>query len=203
MDLLKPGDAAKFLRVTAFTLRKWSQQGELPFQITPGGHRRYVKSDLYAFAKIKGLQVSDPLSSDHPSSLPVKAMQSLSLLIVDSNRSRATSFKHMLESHDTSWQVDVVYDGFEAGLQVHEHKPDVLVTALALPGMSGADLITSIKAVATLKHIHLIGMCDHNNDQDKDAFLSAGAEAYVPLPCSQETLIALLESRLNPVFAKR
>ena len=45
--LLSPSEAAELLNVSPVTLRQWSQKGRIPFQITPGGHRRYKKSELY------------------------------------------------------------------------------------------------------------------------------------------------------------
>ena len=58
--LLSPSEAAELLNVSPVTLRQWSQKGRIPFQITPGGHRRYKRSELYSFAKIMGMELSDP-----------------------------------------------------------------------------------------------------------------------------------------------
>lgn len=44
--LLKIGEAAKRLQVSPDSLRKWEQKGWISPHRTPGGHRRYVESDL-------------------------------------------------------------------------------------------------------------------------------------------------------------
>jgi len=40
------GEAAQIIGVHPATLRNWAEQGELSFRRTPGGHRRFRRSDL-------------------------------------------------------------------------------------------------------------------------------------------------------------
>ncbi len=42
--------AAKMLNVHPTTLRRWADNGEIPFMLTPGGHRRFSSSDMQRFA---------------------------------------------------------------------------------------------------------------------------------------------------------
>jgi excisionase family DNA binding protein len=42
--------AAHFLGVHPTTLRRWADQGSVPVSITPGGHRRFLETDLEALA---------------------------------------------------------------------------------------------------------------------------------------------------------
>ena len=44
------GQAAVFLGVHTTTLRRWADNGDIPFLLTPGGHRRFASADLEAFA---------------------------------------------------------------------------------------------------------------------------------------------------------
>ena len=44
------GQAAERLGVHPTTLRRWADKGDVPFLLTPGGHRRFAVSDLDAFA---------------------------------------------------------------------------------------------------------------------------------------------------------
>jgi excisionase family DNA binding protein len=45
------GQAALSLGVHPTTLRRWSDNGEIPVMLTPGGHRRFAVSDLKQFAE--------------------------------------------------------------------------------------------------------------------------------------------------------
>ena len=42
--------ASEFLGVHSTTLRRWADDGQMPFMLTPGGHRRFALSDLQQFA---------------------------------------------------------------------------------------------------------------------------------------------------------
>src|SRR5437899_2275977 len=53
-EWLTLGQAAKYLGVAQSTIRKWSDQGRVPAFYTPGGHRRYRRSDLDAFLERSG-----------------------------------------------------------------------------------------------------------------------------------------------------
>ena len=49
LDWLTLGQAAEYLGVAQSTIRKWSDTGRLPAFYTPGGHRRFRRSDIDAF----------------------------------------------------------------------------------------------------------------------------------------------------------
>src|SRR5947207_15743122 len=53
-DWMTLGQAAKYLGVAQSTIRKWSDLGRVPAFYTPGGHRRYRRSDLDAFLERSG-----------------------------------------------------------------------------------------------------------------------------------------------------
>jgi len=40
------GEAADRLNVHRTTLRRWADEGQIPFMLTPGGHRRFAASDI-------------------------------------------------------------------------------------------------------------------------------------------------------------
>jgi excisionase family DNA binding protein len=43
--------AAKRLNVHPTTLRRWADEGQIPFMLTPGGHRRFADSDVLHMAE--------------------------------------------------------------------------------------------------------------------------------------------------------
>lgn len=49
-------DAAGLLHVHQATLRRWADGGEVPHMVTPGGHRRFLREDVLAFAAAHKLQ---------------------------------------------------------------------------------------------------------------------------------------------------
>lgn len=53
-EWLALGQAARFLGVAQSTIRRWSDQGRVLAFTTPGGHRRFRRSDLQAFLERSG-----------------------------------------------------------------------------------------------------------------------------------------------------
>lgn len=49
--LLTPGEAAAMFRVDPKTVTRWAAAGRLPSTKTPGGHRRFLESDVRTFLK--------------------------------------------------------------------------------------------------------------------------------------------------------
>lgn len=47
-DLLTISEAARHLKNSTWTIRRWANAGKLPVQWTPSGHRRFRRSDLDA-----------------------------------------------------------------------------------------------------------------------------------------------------------
>lgn len=43
-------EAAQRLSVHPTTLRRWADKGDMPFMLTPGGHRRFAAADVIRFA---------------------------------------------------------------------------------------------------------------------------------------------------------
>lgn len=53
-ELLTPGQAAKILGVDPKTVARYARQGELSFQRTLGGHRRFKANEIRALAEKRG-----------------------------------------------------------------------------------------------------------------------------------------------------
>jgi excisionase family DNA binding protein len=49
--------ASKLLGVHSTTLRRWADQGAVPVYVTPGGHRRFARSDIEALAARQPLSI--------------------------------------------------------------------------------------------------------------------------------------------------
>lgn len=47
------GEAAKYLGVSIWTLRRWDKSGKLKAVVSPGKQRRYKKEDLDEILKLK------------------------------------------------------------------------------------------------------------------------------------------------------
>lgn len=52
--LLTPGEVAQLFRVNVKTVAKWAAAGRIPSTKTPGGHRRFRRSDVDALLNAVG-----------------------------------------------------------------------------------------------------------------------------------------------------
>lgn len=48
---MTPGEVSAMLRVDANTVARWANDGRITAVRTPGGHRRYLASEVYALAR--------------------------------------------------------------------------------------------------------------------------------------------------------
>jgi excisionase family DNA binding protein len=58
--LLTLNAAARQLNIHPTTLRRWADRGEVPSFLTPGGHRRFLASDLQSFVSGRRIQGAPP-----------------------------------------------------------------------------------------------------------------------------------------------
>lgn len=77
-----------------------------------------------------------------------------SVLLIDDDQFVTTLYKAKLQSEGLA--VDAAHSGTEALEKLGQSRPDVIVLDLNMPGITGADLLKSIRAVPLWKHIPVI-----------------------------------------------
>ncbi|WP_068262555.1 response regulator transcription factor [Janibacter limosus] len=80
-------------------------------------------------------------------------------------------------------------DGDEALRLITEHRPDVAVLDVMMPGQSGLDVLRSIRADDQLAHTRVILLTARARDVDVDAGFSTGADDYLTKPFSPRELV--------------
>jgi CheY-like chemotaxis protein len=100
------------------------------------------------------------------------------------------------------FEVDLAGDGEEAYLSAINHQPDVIVTDINMPGVSGLDLIDKIKQDERLRHIPIVAMSAVERKQLSLA-QELGAVAVYQKPVEYDQLFAVIakvvSSRRNRV----
>jgi CheY-like chemotaxis protein len=77
-----------------------------------------------------------------------------SVLLIDDDQFVTTLYKAKLQSEGLA--VDAAHSGTEALTKLEQNRPDIIVLDLNMPGVTGADLLKSIRAVPLWKHIPVI-----------------------------------------------
>ena len=109
-------------------------------------------------------------------------MHKKKVLIVEDNELNLKLFADLLESNNlqTIWN----RDGKLVKEICIEQKPDLIIMDIQLPGISGIDIIQSLKVDQDLKKIPVVAVTAFAMQEDKDNILNAGCEEYISKPIS-------------------
>ena len=80
--------------------------------------------------------------------------------------------------------VEAVRDGRDVLAQAKAFLPDLVITDIHLPHVSGLDLIISLKADPQLKAVPIMAVTAYAGKGDEERIRAAGAQAYVSKPIS-------------------
>ncbi|MDD5633164.1 MAG: helix-turn-helix domain-containing protein, partial [Methylococcales bacterium] len=94
-DYLTPNEVAKLMMVSPITVRSWAQKGLLAAKITPGGHRRFLKSDVERFIR-ESRAVQIPVDSN-----------ALRILIVDDDPLMVTYITGILNGSGINFVIEL------------------------------------------------------------------------------------------------
>jgi excisionase family DNA binding protein len=179
-DWLTLGQAASYLGVAQSTIRKWTDQGTLPAIKTPGGHRRYRRTDLENF-----LERSRP---GRPARGPL-------ILIVDDDAGLRAFVRAALE-----------YDGYavreagsaEEGLQaLDEEPPDLILLDVMMPKVDGWEMLRRVQerhGVGSIPVLMFSGKVDERAAADA---ASRGAQGFIGKPFDPQQLIESAKQMLR------
>ena len=118
------------------------------------------------------------------------------VLVVDDNRDAAASMALLLRS--SGHEVETADDGPGALARVREFKPDAVLLDIGLPGMSGYEVATRLRATAGPTPPTLIAITGYAQTDDRKRALEAGFHHHLVKPVNFEVLNALLCSEAVP-----
>ena len=87
--------------------------------------------------------------------------------------------------------------GEEALTKLDSHHPDVIVMDVVLPGRSGFELCRQLKAQDNTSKIPVVLCSTKGTEMDKFWGLKQGADAYIPKPVDQESLVSTVKQLLR------
>jgi two-component system response regulator MtrA len=114
------------------------------------------------------------------------------VLVVDDDPALAEMLGIVLRNE--GFQPLFVADGEQALAAFHEHRPDVVLLDLMLPGMSGIDVCREIRSDSGVPIVMLTAKTD---TVDVVLGLESGADDYVVKPFKPKELVARIRARLR------
>jgi len=143
-------------------------------------------------------QTSDGLDTLEMTDIELQVSDRLSLLIVDDN---AEIRSYIRKSFIQSYNVLEAGDGLEGLRLAERYSPDIIISDISMPQMTGIELCQKIKESAALNHIPVILLTSATSDEVKLKGIETGAADYITKPFEREMLVArvvnLLKSRNN------
>ncbi len=91
---------------------------------------------------------------------------SLALIVDDSMLVRHTVCRYLEER---GWTVEAVTDGAEAVLALQHLRPNLIVTDMMMPRMTGSELITELKKRPETAEIPIIILCGRSSEREAKA----------------------------------
>jgi excisionase family DNA binding protein len=128
---------ARRLGVSIPTVQRWVDLGHLKAWKTVGGHRRIDAASLEAFMQQQDRPQPAPMPSD-------EAPAGVLVLIVDDNPDDRDLLGALVEEALPGAAVAVAENGFEGLLSMGRRTPDVLVTDIMMPNMSGIEMLRHV-----------------------------------------------------------
>ena len=115
------------------------------------------------------------------------------LLIVEDEKKLADSVALGLRAE--RFAVDVAYDGIEGRKMAAEHEYDLLILDLMLPGMTGTDVLRSIRQGNT--YVPILILTAMGGTPDKVRNFEAGADDYLTKPFAFAELLVRVKALLR------
>jgi CheY-like chemotaxis protein len=120
------------------------------------------------------------------------------VLVVDDSQDGADSLGMMLQALGA--EVTVLYDGRAALAHVLDHRPEIVLLDIGMPGMSGYEVAREIRRrFADVGHVILIALTGWGQEEDRRRSAEAGFDHHVVKPLQFETLQSVLTSVMTRV----
>ena len=170
-EWLTLGQAARYLGVAQSTIRKWTDAGRLRAFKTPGGHRRYRRSDLETF-----VEGSEPTPARGPL-----------VLIVDDDPGVRAFVRASLEFE--GYEVREAGNADEGLAALEEEPPDLILLDVMMPRVDGWEMLRRVQERHGVGSIPVIMLSGKVEGAPDDA-AQRGATGFIGKPFDPQQLIA-------------
>jgi chemotaxis family two-component system response regulator PixH len=114
------------------------------------------------------------------------------ILIVEDTPSEMELISHFLR--ESGYTVISAVSGKEALDKAVEQRPDVIISDVVMPGMSGFELCRSLKKHPITEKVPIILCTSKNQEIDRLWGMRQGADAYITKPFTREQLVYTVKS---------
>lgn len=170
----------------------------LTLPLPPGWHCAVADMRLQA-QTVQGQAPAAALCSS-PAALAAEA--GLRILVAEDNATNRLIVGKMLAA--TGADIAFVENGVSAVERFRDWHPNVILMDLSMPGMDGLEATRRIRALEAggrLAPCRIVALTANAFDEDREASLAAGCDAFLAKPIGKAALLKTLESRPSAVDA--
>lgn len=92
------------------------------------------------------------------------------------------------------WRVTTLGDGLAAEAEVRATRPDIVILDLMLPGRSGLEILTALRADPVTAALPVMMLTARGQGRDREAAERAGADLFMAKPFSNAEFVAAARS---------
>lgn len=110
----------------------------------------------------------------------------MKVLLVDDTRTLLS----LIQVYLMGWKMEFIEakDGLEGLARAKEHKPDIVISDVRMPGMDGFELCAAIRADPALHATPIVLLTSLNDETSRKKGKLVGASAFLTKPVSVEEL---------------
>jgi excisionase family DNA binding protein len=188
-DVLTTGEVARICKVAPRTVTKWFDSGQLRGYRIPGSKdRRIPVTQLIRFMR--------------QNNMPLDGMMHFTktrILIVDDESEIVDMLRDLL-SQQTTYDVQVARNGFEAGLAAERIKPHVILLDINLGDINGKEVCKLVRMNPELQMTKVVAMSGQLTDDEAKALLTQGFEGFIKKPFTIQQVIQAIEDAVAVVY---
>lgn len=121
-------------------------------------------------------------------------LSGITILVIEDNELNLKLVRTLL--HPSGCRLLEATDA-ETGIQIaRDHRPDLILMDIQLPGMDGLEATRIIKSDPPLKDIQVVALTSFAMSGDKDKALEAGCNGYITKPIDTRSFIQTIDRHL-------
>lgn len=176
------GEVAEVCGVSADTVSRWFDLGQIEgYRLGPGGDRRIPYESLRKFMLSHGIPL-DRLEEDEQR-----------ILVVDDDPYYLDVIPAVL-SRNVEYKIFVASTGYDAGAQVVETNPHVIILDIHLSDMDGRLVCERVKSRPETRTTRILAISGFINPQEAKELKDHGFDDYLKKPFSLEDLNAKVQA---------
>lgn len=117
-----------------------------------------------------------------------------SLLLVEDDPDVRNFLRELLSPF---FEISLAYDGLEGMEKAYELQPEIILSDVLMPRMSGTEMCSKLKTNLNTSHIPIVLLTARTAEEHKIEGLDTGADDYITKPFNTRVLIARLNNILN------